>query len=92
MIEMTTNQKVDDIRKDAVFYYLDHIENSMIPNTTLYGIIQKLKNKQQDSLTYNEKGHLILLKLYTLHNFVEGKISFNQYKKEAANNEMTWFR
>ena len=87
MIEMTTNQKVDDIRKDAVFYYLDHIENSMIPNTTLYGIIQKLKNKQQDSLTYNEKGHLILLKLYTLHNFVEGKISFNQYKKEAANNE-----
>ncbi|MEG0277632.1 MAG: hypothetical protein RR630_11455, partial [Coprobacillus sp.] len=25
--------------------------------------------------------------LYTLHNFVEGKISFNQYKKEAANNE-----
>ena len=87
MIEMTTNQKVDNIRKDAVFYYLDHIESSMMPNTTLYGIIQKLKNKQQDSLTYNEKGHLILLKLYTLHNFVEGKISFNQYKKEADNNE-----
>ena len=88
MIEMTTNQNFDDIRKDASFYYLDHIESSMIPNTTLYGIIQKLKNKQQVNLTHNEKGHLKLLNLYTLHSFVCGTISFNQYKKEAANNEI----
>ena len=74
MIEMTTNQKVDDIRKDAVFYYLDHIENSMIPNTTLYGIIQKLKNKQQDSLTYkltkttkHAKRHFFLNYVCTCH-------------------------
>jgi hypothetical protein len=78
MIEMTTNQKVDDIRKDAVFYYLDHIENSMIPNTTLYGIIQKLKNKQQDSLTYkltkttkHAKRHFWLTDVCTCHGLLQ---------------------
>ncbi|WP_407411918.1 hypothetical protein [Acinetobacter sp.] len=87
MIEMITDQNFDSIRKDASFYCLDHIENSMIPNTTLYGIIQKLKNKQKFSLTANERSHLTLIKLHSLIKFINGEISFNQYKKDAASNE-----
>lgn len=78
-------QFIDDMKKDASFYYLDHIESSMIPHSMLHKIIQKLKTKQNDSLSLPEKNYLIRQNLNALHNFIEGKISFNQYKKEANN-------
>lgn len=76
-------QFIDDMKKDAAFYSLDHIESSMIPNSMLHKIIQKLKTKQNDSFSLPEKNYLIRQNLNALHNFIEGKISFNQYKKEA---------
>ena len=79
---------LDDMRKDAVFYCVDHIESSMIPHSMLHKIIQKLKTKQNDSLTLPEKAYLIRQKLNALHSLVEGKISFNQYKKEAMNDRI----
>ena len=76
---------LDDMRKDAVFYCVDHIESSMIPHSMLHKIIQKLKTKQNDSLTLPEKAYLVRQNLNALHSLVEGKISFNQYKKEVVN-------
>ena len=76
---------LDDMKKDAVFYCLDHIESSMIPHSMLHKIIQKLKKKQNNILTLSEKAYLIRQNLNALHSLVEGKISFNQYKKEAIN-------
>ena len=79
---------LDDIRKDAVFYCVDHIESSMIPHSMLHKIIQKLKTKQNDSLTLPEKAYLVRQNLNALHSLVEGKISFNQYKKEVVNDRI----
>ena len=69
---------LDDMKKDAVFYCVDHIESSMIPHSMLHKIIQKLKTKQNDSLTLPEKAYLVRQNLNALHSLVEGKISFNQ--------------
>ena len=79
---------LDDMRKDAVFYCVDHIESSMIPYSMLHKIIQKLKMKQNDSLTLHEKAYLVRQNLNALHSLVEGKISFNQYKKEVDNDRI----
>lgn len=79
---------LDDMRKDAVFYCVDHIESSMIPHSMLYKIIQKLKTKQNDSLTLQERAYLVRQNLNALYNLVEGKISFNQYKKESVNDRI----
>ena len=79
---------LDDMRKDAVFYCVDHIESSMIPYSMLHKIIQKLKMKQNDSLTLPEKAYLVRQNLNALHSLVEGKISFNQYKKEVVNDRI----
>ncbi|WP_151823164.1 hypothetical protein [Acinetobacter oleivorans] len=79
---------LDDLRKYAVFYSVDHIESSMIPHSMLHKIIQKLKLKQNDSLTLQEKAYLVRQNLHALHSLVEGKISFNQYKKEAVNDRI----
>lgn len=79
---------LDDLRKDAVFYCVDHIESSLIQYSMLHGIIQKLKTKQYDSLTLSEKAYLVRQNLNALHSLVEGKISFNQYKKEAVNDRI----
>jgi hypothetical protein len=79
---------LDDMRKDAVFYCVDHIESSMIPHSMLHKIIQKLKTKQNDSLTLLEKAYLVRQNLNALHSLVEGKISFNQYKKEVVNDRI----
>ncbi len=79
---------LDDLRKYAVFYDVDHIESSMIPHSMLHKIIQKLKLKQNDSLTLQEKAYLVRQNLHALHSLVEGKISFNQYKKEAVNDRI----
>ncbi|MEN4983159.1 hypothetical protein [Acinetobacter modestus] len=79
---------LDDMRKDAVFYCVDHIESSMIPHSMLHKIIQKLKIKQNDSLTLPEKAYLVRQNLNALHSLVEGKISFNQYKKEVVNDRI----
>ncbi|RSZ26115.1 hypothetical protein NDM229_008890 [Acinetobacter bereziniae] len=79
---------LDDLRKDAVFYGVDHIESSMIPHSMLHKIIQKLKLKQNDSLTLSEKAYLVRQNLNALHSLVEGKISFNQYKKEVVNDRI----
>ena len=54
----------------------------------LHKIIQKLKLKQNDSLTLQEKAYLVRQNLHALHSLVEGKISFNQYKKEAVNDRI----
>ena len=79
---------LDDMKKDAVFYCVDHIESSMIPHSILHKIIQKLKTKQNDSLTLPEKAYLVRQNLNALHSLVEGKISFNQYKKEVVNDRI----
>ena len=79
---------LDDMRKDAVFYCVDHIESSMIPHSMLHKIIQKLKTKQNDSLTLPEKAYLVRQNLNALYSLVEGKISFNQYKKEVVNDRI----
>ena len=79
---------LDIMRKDAVFYCVDHIESSMIPYSMLHKIIQKLKMKQNDSLTLPEKAYLVRQNLNALHSLVEGKISFNQYKKEVVNDRI----
>ena len=76
------------MRKDVVFYCVDHIESSMIPHSMLHKIIQKLKTKQNDSLTLPEKAYLVRQNLNALHSLVEGKISFNQYKKEVVNDRI----
>lgn len=83
-------QYIDDMKKDAAFYYLDHIESSMIPHSILHKIIQKLKTKQNNSLTLQEKAYLIRQNLNALHNLVEGKTSFNQYKKESLNERIKY--
>lgn len=54
----------------------------------LHKIIQKLKTKQNDSLTLLEKAYLVRQNLNALHSLVEGKISFNQYKKEVVNDRI----
>ena len=79
---------LDDMRKDAVFYCVDHIESSMIPHSMLHKIIQKLKTKQNDSLTLPEKAYLVRQNLSALHSLVEGEISFNQYKKAVVNDRI----
>ena len=79
---------LDDMKKDAVFYCVDHIESSMIPHSILHKIIQKLKTKQNDSLTLPEKAYLVRQNLNALYSLVEGKISFNQYKKEVVNDRI----
>ena len=79
---------LDDMRKDAVFYCVDHIESTMIPHSMLHKIIQKLKTKQNDSLTLPEKAYLVRQNLNALYSLVEGKISFNQYKKEVVNDRI----
>ncbi len=81
---------IDDMKKDAEFYYVDHIESSIIPHSMLHKIIQKLKTKQNDSLTLPEKTYLLRNNLNALHDLVEGKISFNQYKKESANDRIVY--
>lgn len=81
---------LDDMRRDAVFYCVDHIESSMIPHSMLHKIIQKLKTKQNDSLTLPEKAYLIRQNLNALHSLVEGKISFNQFKKEVVNDRIKY--
>ena len=78
---------MDGLKNDAAFYCLDHIESSMIPHSMLHKIIQKLKTKQKNVLTLQEKNYLLRQNLNSLYNFNEGKISFNQYKKEAANDK-----
>ena len=52
-------QYIDNMKKDAEFYYVDHIESSIIPHSMLHKIIQKLKTKQNDSLTLSEKAYLL---------------------------------
>ena len=79
---------LDDMKKDAVFYCVDHIESSMIPHSMLHKIIQKLKTKQNDSLTLQERAYLVRQNLNALHSLAEGKISFNQYKKEVVNDRI----
>ena len=79
---------LDDMKKDAVFYCVDHIESSMIPHSILHKIIQKLKTKQNDSLTLPERAYLVRQNLNALYSLVEGKISFNQYKKEVVNDRI----
>ncbi|RLZ09593.1 hypothetical protein EAH57_06750 [Acinetobacter sp. 2JN-4] len=79
---------LDDMKKDAVFYCVDHIESSVIPHSILHKIIQKLKTKQNDSLTFPERAYLVRQNLNALHSLVEGKISFNQYKKEVVNDRI----
>lgn len=59
-------QYIDGMKKDAAFYYLDHIESSMIPHSMLHKIIQKLKTKQNDSFTLQEKAYLIRQNLNAL--------------------------
>lgn len=81
---------IDDMKQDAAFYYLDHLESSIIPHSMLHKIIQKLKTKQNDSLTLPEKAYLLRNNLNALHDLVEGKISFNQYKKESANDRIVY--
>jgi hypothetical protein len=44
--------------------------------------------KQNDSLTLPEKAYLVRQNLNALHSLVEGKISFNQYKKEVVNDRI----
>jgi len=83
-------QYIDDMKKDAVFYYLDHIESSMIPHSMLHKIIQKLKTRQNGSLTLPEQDYLVRQNLNALHSLVEGKISFNQYKKVAVNDRIKY--
>lgn len=83
-------QYLDGLNKDAAFYCLDHIESSMIPHSMLHKIIQKLKTKQNDSLTLPEKAYLVRQNLNALHSLVEGKISFNQYKKDSANEKVIY--
>ncbi|HGL4554562.1 TPA: hypothetical protein ACKE7S_003600 [Acinetobacter baumannii] len=78
------------MKKDAAFYYLDHLESSIIPHSMLHKIIQKLKMKQNDSLTLPEKAYLLRNKLNALYALVEGKISFNQYKKESSNDRVVY--
>ena len=75
---------VDDMKIDATFYYLDDIESSVIPYSMLHKIIQKLKTKQNNSSTLQEKAYLYRQNLIALQKLVEGNISFNQYKKEAV--------
>ena len=75
------------MKKDAAFYCLDYIESSMIPHSMLHKIIQKLKTKQNNSLTLAEKAYLQHKGLNTLYQFVEGSLSFNQYKKESINDK-----
>ena len=60
----------------------------MIPHSMLHKVIQKLKTKQNDSLTLPEKAYLVRQNLNALHSLVEGKISFNQYKKEVVNDRI----
>ena len=81
---------IDDMKKDAAFYYLDHLESSIIPHSMLHKIIQKLKTKQNDSLTLPEKAYLLRNNLNALYALVEGKISFNQYKKESSNERVVY--
>lgn len=50
----------------------------------LHKIIQKLKTKQNNSSTLQEKAYLYRQNLIALQKLVEGNISFNQYKKEAV--------
>lgn len=83
-------QYIDNMKKDAEFYYVDHIESSIIPHSMLHKIIQKLKTKQNDSLTLSEKAYLLRNSLNALHDLVEGKISFNQYKKESTNDRIIY--
>ena len=54
----------------------------------LHKIIQKLKTKQNDSLTLPEKAYLLRNNLNALYALVEGKISFNQYKKNLQMTEL----
>ena len=81
---------IDDMKKDAAFYYLDHLESSIIPHSMLHKIIQKLKTKQNDSLTLPEKAYLLRNNLNALYALVEGKISFNQDKKESSNDRVVY--
>lgn len=83
-------QYIDGMKKDAAFYYLDHIESSMIPHSMLHKIIQKLKTKQNDSLTLQEKAYLTRQNLNALYDLVEGGISFNQYKKQSINDKLIY--
>ncbi|WP_430601241.1 hypothetical protein [Acinetobacter baumannii] len=75
---------IDDMKKE------DHLESSIIPHSMLHKIIQKLKTKQNDSLTLPEKAYLLRNNLNALYALVEGKISFNQYKKESSNDRVVY--
>lgn len=70
-------QYIDGMKKDAAFYYLDHIESSMIPHSMLHKIIQKLKTKQNDSFTLQEKAYLIRQNLNACSACSKGSCSGN---------------
>ncbi len=81
---------IDNMKKDASFYLLDHIESCVIPNSLLHKIIQKLKMKSNDAFTLQERTYLIRQNLHALHDFIEGKITFSQYKKEAIKDKLIY--
>lgn len=62
---------VDDMKIDATFYYLDDIESSVIPYSMLHKIIQKLKTKQNNSSTLQEKAYLYRQNLIALQNWLK---------------------
>lgn len=74
---------IDDMKKDAVFYYLDDLEGASVPYSMLHRIIQKLKTRN-GGFTLSEKSYLNRQGLLALKRFIESEISFNQYRKEAA--------
>lgn len=49
---------------------------------------QRDSTDYEDSLTLPEKSYLVRQNLNALHSLVEGKISFNQYKKEVVNDRI----
>jgi hypothetical protein len=72
---------IDDMKKDAAFYYLDHLESSMIPHSMLHKIIQKLKTKQNDSLTLPEKAYLLRNNLNALYALLKGRFLLINIRK-----------
>lgn len=76
-------EKIDQLTNDAVFYCVDHIAGSTVPESILYKIIQKLKAKENNTLTIYEKNYLKRQNLLELYDFVEGKLSFSQFKINA---------
>lgn len=76
-------EKLKQLKNDAIFYCVDHIAGAIVPESMLYKIIQKLKAKANNSLTSHEKNYLKRQNLLELYDFIEGKLSFSQFKINA---------